>query len=107
MKLIIKGTREGKTTEAIKLAASSNAYLVVMNRNEAGRVFHEARDAGIDIHFPVTFDEFMEGRFSPRGCKAFVIDNADMLLERMGRGVPIVAATMNGPQSPNDVKEKG
>lgn len=93
MKLIKWGRNSGKTTEAIKIAAENFAYMVVRTQDEARRVASMARDMGLDIPFPITFHEFVTGAFSPRGCRAFVVDGLDALVDYHRRGVPILAAT--------------
>lgn len=57
MKIIKRGRREGKTTEIIKVAAKNFSYIVCLSQEEASRVAQEARNMGLDIPFPLTFDE--------------------------------------------------
>lgn len=95
MKLIARRRHEGKTEEAIKIAAEGYLYLVVINADEALRVFETAKELGLDIPYPLTFAEFIGGRFFRRGVDGFVIDNADALLRDLARGVPIEAVTFD------------
>jgi hypothetical protein len=94
MMKIILARGHGKTIDAIRIAAEDGLYIVCIDRNEAGRVFSCSREFGLDIPFPITFSEFLEGRFSGKGIKGFVIDNADQLLAYIARGVPVAAITM-------------
>lgn len=91
MKTIIKSMGEGKTTEAIKLAAETNSYLVVRTRQRAQEVFRTAYDSGIEIHMPITYREFIGKHYGE--IKGFIIDDADDMLQWMAGQVPLVAIT--------------
>ncbi len=95
MKIIIKARRMGKTTDAIKIASENFSYLVCLNQKEVYRVSQEARKMGLDIPFPITIDEFINGKFCGKGIRGFVIDNAEYILTYLARTVPINAITMN------------
>lgn len=86
MKLIIGKKKSGRTTELIKLAAETNSYMVVLNRSEAHKVFGMAKDMGLVILFPLTFDEFIGYDYYAKGTHGFVIDNADLLLHYLVGG---------------------
>jgi len=74
MKIICKARGEGKTTDAVKVAIETGAYLIVRDRRAVEYLSREYPD----LRFPITFDEFLRGE-SVRGSfvKNFVIDDAD------------------------------
>jgi len=83
----------GRTERLIQRAAKDDLYIVCLNHAECTRLAARARQEGVNIHFPLTYDEFTQQRFSSRGIRGFLIDNADQLLELMGKGVPIIAVS--------------
>ena len=93
MKLFIGKRRTGKTTKVIKLAAKEFAYIVCIDQREVDRVWEESHKMKLDIPFPITFNDFLHGQYSPHGVKALIIDNADMLLQKMSRS-PLLAISM-------------
>ena len=94
MEIIVRGRMGGKTVEAIKIAARNNYTLVCYSVNEVKRVQKIAEDLGVKIPQPIMFGDFINHGPQTRGIKGFIIDNADMLLERMAGGKPIRAITM-------------
>jgi hypothetical protein len=90
--------QRGKTTWAIMQAAHYNAYLVVPNQNAAYAAVEQAKSMGLDIRFPMTFAEFLDGRKSSGMVHdiGFVIDNIDLLIQHMTFHQPIFAMTMTG-----------
>lgn len=104
MKIIVRGRALGKTTEAIKIAHEKRAYIVCLHYRDAQRIADQARRMGLKIPFPITFNEFLEGRFEPRGVQRFVIDNADMLLQHAARGAAVEAVTLDGEPHVSDLE---
>ncbi len=94
MKIIATKKGQGKTTQLIKIAHKSGSYIICESRDEAARVFRQAEKMGTPIRFPITFANFLLGEFHGTGCPSFMIDNADLLLQRMGRGVPLLAISL-------------
>jgi hypothetical protein len=92
MQLDVRPRQAGKTTDAIKRAAERWLYIVVINKQEQRRVFEEAKRMGLDIPFPITFEEFTRGQFG-RGIRGFIIDNLDMCLLQAARAIPIEVVT--------------
>lgn len=92
MKTILKGRREGKTNELIRLSAETGYYIVVATQRHATEVFLRAKEQGAVIPFPVSFDEFLRERSGP-GVKGYLIDDADLLLQRLS-SIPILAITL-------------
>jgi len=84
---------KGKTRKLIEKSARTGFYIVCPSLKECSRIFGEAQDLKFNIPFPISFDEFIHVQYHPPGIKGFLIDNADMLLDRMSR-VPIGAITL-------------
>ena len=93
MTIVIRKRRFGKTTELIKKAAETKGYIVCINLNECSRVFAVSKEMGLDINFPISFDEFLSKKYHGQGIKNFLIDNADMLLQELS-SVPISCISM-------------
>ena len=100
MRLIISGRQTGKTLAAIRDAAARDAYLVVRSHSEACRVRDVAEREGLTIRFPITFEEFLQGRFARHRAMGFIVDGADALIQHFARGVPVYAATLDEPTTP-------
>jgi hypothetical protein len=67
---------------------------VCLTKKEASRIFHQARDMGLDIKFPLSAEEFHHGDFYPPGCHGgFIFDNLDAMLRQWARGVTVKAVT--------------
>ena len=92
MRIIEFGRGAGKTYQLITKAAENNAYIVCRDRKEAERIFQAALDRGLDINFPITFEEFANKKYYGAGIKKFMIDDVDILLEHLS-GVPISYCT--------------
>ena len=92
---------KGKTLAMVKLAEKTSAYIVVADVRRVVAIQRLCADLGIDIRFPLTFEEFASGRFSPPGIRSFIIDDVDDLLRYMARGVPVIAATATGGEVSN------
>lgn len=93
-KIIYKGRNTGKTTELIKLASTHQAYIVCHSIQCANGILKQARDMGLNIPMPITYDNFIDKKYYGEGIKGFLIDNAEHLLQRMTK-VPIMAITIN------------
>jgi len=94
MKIIHKKAGKGKTRDAIKLAAKNYSYIVCIDRQNCTEIANFARKLELEIPFPITFNEFINKEYYAPGCKGgFIIDNADMLLERISN-VPITCITL-------------
>jgi hypothetical protein len=99
MEIVCRSRRNGKTLEAIKKSAKTGSYLICRDQKECHRVAQVAREMGIDINFPISFDEFLKGLYSGRRIKGFVVDNADMLLQSLTH-VPIKLITLTEEENP-------
>lgn len=89
MKVICQARQEGKTTKIIIRAAATGGYIVCQSPAEAFRIYGQAKKMGLDINFPITFTEFLNGAFQGKNISAFHIDNVDTLLSLLARGIPI------------------
>lgn len=87
----ISPNRSGKTIWCIEKAFECDAYMVCMNRDEASRVFKLAEEIGKPIRFPITYEELIRRQYYGRGCKAFVIDNSNLLIQYLASTVPVIA----------------
>lgn len=92
MKIVCRPKACGKTLAAIQEARRTDGYIVCYSKEEASRVFHLALEMERPIRFPLTLGEFLAGNFGP-GCRNFIIDNTDMLIRELCRGVPVSMAT--------------
>lgn len=90
--------RSGKTQRMIERSARDWLYIVCIDRREVQRVFKLAREQGLDIPFPLTFDEFLRGSYCSRGVRGVLIDNIDVAVQRMSK-VPIVSVSLARPES--------
>lgn len=95
MQIILRKKQMGKTAELIRMSAETLAYIVVPTKNDASKVSQMAKEMGLDIPFPLSFDEFIRGQYYGKNIKGFLIDNADMLLQYMSKGVAIKAISLN------------
>ena len=87
MKILRKGRRTGKTTEAIKVANETGAYLVVHSKEEAKRVSDDTD------RFPITYSELLKGKMEGSFVRNIVIDNLEVFLQRALPGVKIELIT--------------
>ena len=95
MKVIHKPRKTGKTTELIKIASQEGGIIVCHSRDEAYRISKTAEEIGEQILFPITYDEYLNGSFCGKNIEAFYIDNVELLLSRIARGVPVNAISIN------------
>lgn len=93
---IVSGGRQtGRTTAMIRTAAASFAYIVCPDRRQVEHIQRMAQEMGVDIPQPITWDDFIKGRYHRPGVRGFVIDNLDDCIQRTTR-VPVLAASV-GP----------
>ena len=92
---VIGGKGTGKTKKLIELAAKDFSYIVVRNAIIARSVAKRAREMGVNIPFPLTYDEFIKGKFYGRGIRGFMIDDVDALLWYLARGVKVKALSLD------------
>lgn len=93
MEKIIMNRGFGKTHQLIVRSAESGDYIVCQSLYEASRIKSIAGEMKCDIPLPITYDDFISGGYYGRNISGFLIDNVDMLLNRMSM-VPINAITL-------------
>ena len=103
MKVICRPRQAGKTTEIIKRAADEFLYIVCINRHEVVRIAAQAKEMGLDIPFPVTIDEVLNGRMQGSRIKGFAVDNADLIIERLISG-PVRVVSVNSDDKPTGLQ---
>lgn len=99
MKIINQARQTGKTDELIQMAALRGGYIVSRDRQHAECVAHRAQQLKLNIRFPITFREFLDGQFYQGrdwGIKEFYLDDVDILIQNLARGVEVVAITVSG-----------
>ncbi len=99
MKVIVKRRSSGKTTACIEQCVRLGGYIVCFNRREADRVHDLAIGLGMHIPLPITFREFLDGKYHAMGVRRFHIDNAEKCLETVSQ-VPIDTITMTDNNLP-------
>ena len=95
MNKIIKGRRQGKTTELIKRSAETRTYILVANRQRVEQVFKQAQSMGLNIPYPVTVEEYMRSGFRGSFINSILIDDADDVLSQVFSNVRIETITMS------------
>jgi hypothetical protein len=105
MKAVVAPRAGGKTTELIKMANKEWLYIVCIDRRAVENTANLARQLGIDIPFPITFEDLVYGRFHPPGIKGFLVDDVDVFLRQRSRGVPIHAIAVTGEHLNPDKEE--
>ena len=93
---IIRGKRQsGKTAEIIEQCAKDKYSLIVVpNSGLCDSVFLQSKAMGCDIPKPITFNDFIRGRFYAPSVKKFYFDELAMCLKRFTKGVPIEAVNL-------------
>jgi len=94
MRILYSKRGTGKTREAISIASKTSSHIVCEGKKRASEVFSMAKEMGMDIPFPLTYDEFVEGRFYGMSVKSFVIEDVDLLIQRFARGIPVKLITI-------------
>ncbi len=98
-KIIVEGRRSGKTTKAIIESAKTGIPILAPHREMARHILRQAHDAGIDIPYPVTLDEWAKGRTQGNGAKpGLIVDEGLILLEKI-LGTHVHMITMSERES--------
>ena len=95
MNKIIKGRRQGKTTELIRHSAETRTYILVANRQRVEQVFKQAQSMGFNIPYPVTVEEYMRSGFRGSFINSILIDDADDVLSQVFSNVRIETITLS------------
>lgn len=95
--IICSQRQTGRTTKLIeKCARYKYALIVCPSRMRANNIFHYARKMGKNIPVPMTFGDFLQGRFAAEHIDAFLIDDLDSCLEIYSHNVPIDTVVFEG-----------
>lgn len=105
MKKIVMKKGQGKTEELIKQSANNSGYIVCRSMLLAEAILFRAKQLGLSIPMPITYDEFINKRYRGRGIKSFLIDDVDVLLQYMTK-VTISAITLT-EDSKEEIGAKG
>ncbi len=96
MKVICKPRAGGKTTELLQMALDHHYAFVCHSQAEYRRLLDICRDANQEPPLFLTYEQFIEGRLrSHREIRGVVIDNADMLLQRLAGPVEVKGVALN------------
>lgn len=105
MKTIIGKTGTGKTKALIEESAKTRAYIVCPSLGRANDIQKFARELGLDIPLPITYGEFIGRDYSPSGISGFLIDDVEMLLQRISM-VNVMAISMTDLGNIQQLKER-
>jgi len=97
MKLIYKSKQMGKTTELIEKAKKLKGYnlIVCVDRVTAVKVWKIIIEKKYNLPQPISFDELVKGQYYGNHINAFLIDDADKLIQYISKGVKVHAVTFN------------
>jgi hypothetical protein len=93
MKVIISPRRSGRTTKMIQESHLGGATIVCMNTDTARDIAELAKTNGYVIPEPISFSELLK-RNPHKKHVGFLIDNADMLLQKIAGPTPINTITL-------------
>ena len=80
----------GKTRHLIQKCSQDEYSLIVCpTRAMCKYTFKEAESMGVKIPMPITFEDFIKGKFSPSNVDKFYFDELGMSLSSMAKGVSI------------------
>ena len=97
MNVVIGERCSGKTTRLIERSAKEGIYILAPTKNMARCIADQAKEMGLDIPFPVTLDEYLRGnKFQGSSIRrdGLLIDDLDMVLHLLFRGIPICEVTL-------------
>lgn len=69
MKIIMRGRRNGKTTELIKMSAENGGYIVCRSHNAASMIKKQSKEMGLKIPYPITYAELLRKSYYAKGVK--------------------------------------
>lgn len=95
MEIIASGRKTSRTTRLIEMSAEAEKrgeinYIVCRDHRQAYAVSQKAKEMGLNIGFPLIFDEFLKNSYHGVNINHFLIDDADQLLQSI-TVVPIKA----------------
>lgn len=99
---IIGKRKGGKTVALIKSAAKEGACIVCASAGESDRIEKVAKSMRLKILKPVTYDEFIQGRY--RGGISYHIDNVEDFLNCFSG--PVTAFTFTSQDTGENMQLK-
>lgn len=99
MKIFCKDRRAGKTRLLIEMAHNRNIYIVCLNKSRARSVFKMSQKLGKSILYPLSLDEYINGKIIGSSRIEYLLDDADdmvySLIERFLLKGNVKAITMS------------
>lgn len=90
MNIVLGYRRSGKTTRLIEKCAKDRYSIIVCpNRVMCKHVFDQALQMGKKIPYPITFEEFVYGRWDGKFVDRFYFDELQSSLQILAQGVNI------------------
>jgi hypothetical protein len=96
MLVIAENRGRGKTTELAMIAAEDGLYMVCPDMAAARQAARAARDRGLRMNYPITWDDFVTRRYYAPGVQGFVIDDLDRCVQSMTARPVRAIALWNG-----------
>lgn len=96
MKVIMLERGKGKTTELVKISAETQTYILTATKQNVEHICQIADDLGLNIPYPITVNEYLNGKLRGSFIKNILIDNADCVLQSIFNTVQIDAITLTG-----------
>lgn len=109
MKVYLRLEKYITTVELIYESAKTGAYIVCPAKKDVERILSAAAKLKLNIPCPLTFYEFLEEKYHGKGIPGFLIDDVDLLLQRLS-DVPIDAISIGHAGWSNEYsaeREKG
>lgn len=92
---IITGKRgTGKSTWLLHESARTMQYIVCSHHAVATSLVRAAQNLGLDIPFPLTYEDFLQHRYYGKGIKGFLIDDAESLFQHISGSVSVTAVVL-------------
>lgn len=87
----------GKTSDLIEEATKLSGYNLIICRDirTVQNVWVKILEKKYNLPHPITFDDFINKRYYEKNINAFLIDDADLLLQYISKGVKIYAVSFN------------
>lgn len=90
MNVIYRRRQTGKTSELIERCSKDKYSLIVApNKHMCAAIFKQSKELGCSIPYPITFTEFIAGRFQGKQINNFYIDELEMCLNSISKGIHI------------------
>ena len=94
MRIIYRPRGTGKTRELIWMSHETGYTIVTNKHNYAKEIKHIADSIGVSIPDPMAIDFVLPGKYEGLKIKGILIDNVELVLGTIFRGLSIGAITM-------------